>query len=133
MDAELSKVLISAATGLISGVIGSLIAPWVNWGIEKKKLIRKSREELIQSAREVLAKDDLTNKEFRHLPIYSRIRPYLSKKAIEAVEGKLIEKASFNTEIVEIVIGDGRNSGVNPFKNKVLDELVLLEKKWRLI
>ena len=32
MDIELSKLIIPAIAGLISGAIGSLIAPWVNWG-----------------------------------------------------------------------------------------------------
>jgi hypothetical protein len=133
MEIELSKVIISAIAGLISGVIGSLVAPWINWRIENKKLTRKSREDLIRSAREALEKDDLSNNEFRHLPIYSRIKPYLSEQAVKAVEGEFSNDGPLSREAVRIVLGDGRNSGLNPFKNKVLDELTLLEKKWGLI
>jgi hypothetical protein len=132
MEIELSKVIVPAIVGLITGTIGSLIAPWVNWGVEKKKLTRKNREELIQSAREALAKDKLSNNEFCHLPVYSRIKPYLSEQAIKSVEGEVSKDSPF-TEVVTIVVGNGRNSGVNPFKNEILDELTLLEKKWGLI
>jgi hypothetical protein len=35
---EFIKVAIPTLIGLITGTIGSLIAPWVSWGIEKRKL-----------------------------------------------------------------------------------------------
>jgi len=133
MEKELSKVLVPAVTGLITGTIGSLIAPWVNWGIEKKKLKRKSQEDLMRSAREALSKEDLTNKEFRHLPIYSRIKPHLSEQAIKAIEGTHRQDANTSNEAIIVVMGEERNSGVNPFKNKVFDELAKLEKDWKLI
>jgi hypothetical protein len=133
VDIELSKIIIPAVAGLIAGSIGSLIAPWVNWGIEKKKLIRKSREELIQHARDALIKEDLSNKEFSHLTIYSRIKPYLSEQAVKAVEGEYSRNGQNPTEVIRVVMGNSRDSGVNPFKNRVLDELAMLEKKWDLI
>ncbi len=88
---------------------------------------------MIQGAREILKADELSNREFRHHPIYSRIKPYLSENAVKAVEGKPSNDGPFATKTIRVVMGDGRNSGVNPFKNRVLDDLVALEKKWELI
>lgn len=34
---EIYTAIISGVIGLITGAVGSLIAPWVHWGIEKKK------------------------------------------------------------------------------------------------
>jgi len=39
--------LISGIIGLIIGIIGTLFAPWVKWGIEKKKIKLNRRIELI--------------------------------------------------------------------------------------
>lgn len=133
MDIELSKLIIPAIAGLIAGAVGSLIAPWVNWGIEKKRLTRKNREELIRSVRVALLNEGLSNSEFRHLQVYSRIKPYLSEDVVKAVEGKFAKDKPFVTEVVQVVLGNGRNSGINPFRNRLLDELTLLEKKWDLI
>lgn len=64
------------------------MAPWVHWGVEKRKLKFKAREELIKEARQVLESGEYTNQQFRNLAIYSRIKQHLSKQAIAAVEGE---------------------------------------------
>lgn len=133
MESLLDTRIIPAFLGLLAGAISSLIAPWVHWGIEKRKLKLKAREDLIRQAREALECGNHTNEEFRHLSVYSRIRPFLSPQAIEAVEGDPSEGAPFSQEVVHIVMGNGRHSGVNPFRAQVLDELTELEKKWELV
>lgn len=130
------NIIITAIIGLVTGALGSLIAPWINWGIEKKKLKRQSRESLIKRVRDILTEEDLSNTDFMHTPEYASIKPYLSERAIRAVEGepnKGNSLNSLNTINVVVVMGSGRFSGVNPFKNNVLDDLVLLERRWDLI
>ena len=39
-------------TGAVTGTISSLIAPWANWGIEKKRLARERRVERIKEWRD---------------------------------------------------------------------------------
>jgi len=33
----LFSVVLPAFLGLVAGVVGSLVAPWVHWGIEKRR------------------------------------------------------------------------------------------------
>ena len=39
-------------TGAVTGTISSLIAPWANWGIEKKRLARERRVERVKEWRD---------------------------------------------------------------------------------
>jgi hypothetical protein len=41
MTEPITIAIIAAIAGLKSGTIASIIAPWINWGIQKKK--RKTR------------------------------------------------------------------------------------------
>lgn len=43
MASEIAVAVISGGTGLVTGAIASLIAPWANWGIEKRRLTRERR------------------------------------------------------------------------------------------
>ncbi|MFI1918994.1 hypothetical protein [Nocardia sp. NPDC020380] len=47
MASEIISTLISGGVGLVTGVIGSLAAPWANWGVEKRRLTRQRRAELL--------------------------------------------------------------------------------------
>lgn len=123
-------ILIPAIAGLISGAIGSLVAPWALWGIEKRRKRHQARHDLIGKVREILSKPTQNN-EFRMLPIYSQLRPYLSDEAVAAIEGK--HNSQSHTEVINIVVGNSRNSGVNPYAQKVLDDVARLEKAWKLL
>lgn len=129
MDIELSKIIVPAIAGLLSGAVGSLIAPWIHWGIEKRKQRRETQASLLNRARSFLGSETVTNKEFSNHQIYSQLKPHLSAQAVKAVEGEYSDKG----EVISVVIGNSRVSGVNPFKNLILDELAALEKKWGLI
>lgn len=131
MDWE--KLIPPAITGLLSGALGSLIAPWVHWGIEKQKIITKNKEELIKEARQVLSDEELESHVFRNCTIYSKIRPYLTEGARTSVEGTFSGNGLASTETIQLVSGSSRHSGVNPFRNEVLDEITQLEKRWGLI
>ena len=77
-----------------------------------------------------MGNEELTNEDFRHTAIYSQLKPHLSKNAIKAVEGSHTQDGIQSTIVV---VGESRMSGVNPFRNSVLDELSLLESRWRLL
>jgi hypothetical protein len=119
------ELLITGILALVAGATGSLIAPWVHWGIEKKKIKVQKKIDLIKKARDFLEVSDLDYRQFSCSSIYSEIRPYLSQKTISTIER--------NENEFVITIGNGRESGVNTYKYLVLDDLVELEKKWELI
>jgi hypothetical protein len=48
---EIVVALIGGGAGLASGTVVSLIAPWSNWGIEKRRLRRESRVQRIKEWR----------------------------------------------------------------------------------
>ena len=122
-------IVIPAIAGLISGAFGSLLAPWANWGVEKKRLQQASRSKLIEEARAVLAESPAKS-EFRVLPIYSRLRPHLSETTHNVIEGTFSE---YGNEVIIVVEGNGRHSGVNPYAQLVLDEIAKLEARWNLV
>lgn len=124
------EILVPAIAGLITGAIGSLVAPWAQWGIEKKRLQHQVRSTLVAEVRAALV-DPPSNKEFRVMPIYSRLRPHLSEAARRSVEGS--HGPEQVGEVILLVSGAGRHSGVNPYAQRVLDELADLEQRWGLI
>jgi hypothetical protein len=114
---EFLKVFLPTITGLIAGAIGSLFAPWANWGIEKQKSRLANRKKLIADTRKIL-KSPPKKEVFRDSTVYSQLRPFLSDATQKIIEGDAI--------YVNLA---GRGSGVNNYKVPVLDELNLLEKK----
>lgn len=102
-------------------MIGSLIAPWVSWGIEKRKLKLAARREFVASAREAVKAIDDKN-DFREHAIYSQLRPFLSERT----------RVFLETDTITIQDG-GRGGGVNNYKPQVFDDLHSLERKWDLL
>jgi hypothetical protein len=109
-------LLLPAILGLIAGVIGSLIAPWVHWGIEKRRQKMNYRRQLIKEWRQEI---DFDVSSFENKALYSSLRPHLSKETIDAVEG--------NT----ITIRMGRKGDV--IKALLLDDIARIEKEWDLV
>lgn len=121
-------IVIPAIAGLLAGALASLVAPWATWGVEKKRLVREARTNLISEARSLLG-SDLAEVKFSHHPVYSRLRPHLSDNLIKSIE----RPAKNGIQTITIVQGHGRHSGVNPYVQRTLDELTELERKWELI
>jgi hypothetical protein len=118
-------IVIAAFTGGLSGAIVSLVAPWLNWGIEKKKMRLEAKRTLIKNLRSelgMLAIAPASKQEFRSRVCYAQVRPFLQKKTIDFIESDSIT-----------VISGGRHSGADNFKSILLDDISRLEKEWELI
>lgn len=89
MDTKVQIALIAGLLGFSGGVVGSLIAPWVNWGIEKRREKLKYRRDLVQRWREAIEKD-FDQLAFNDTALYASLRPHLSKDALDAIEGNRI-------------------------------------------
>ena len=79
---ELSEGLLVALIGFISGAVGSLIAPWVKWGIEKKKLRYKKRVELINEIKSYIESGEYKREVFKNGASFFR-RCVLTRVPIE--------------------------------------------------
>jgi hypothetical protein len=120
------QAFFSIILGFIAGIAGSLIAPWVNWGIEKRRERLKHRRELITSWRKMVREvammkdnsDCSLNELFeRQEPFYS-LKPHLSRKVISELHRS-------RTLIAGSTIGAGCTY--------MLDEISEIEKKWQLV
>jgi hypothetical protein len=125
---EIAPLIAPAITGLISGTLASLVAPWVGWGIESKRERMKARRALLEEARTALA-DPPTIAAFRRMPLYSKIRHLLTNETNEYIAGKFDERGN---EVILIVRG-GAHGGIHPYAHKVLDELSRIEREWGLV
>jgi hypothetical protein len=107
MDDKVLVALIGAGAGLITGGIASLIAPWVTWGIEKRKEKLAYRRGLIAKW-QVMLSDTIPPREFTPdmheaavskgrlprgfgerlttYPAYQSLRPYLSKETLAKID-----------------------------------------------
>ena len=118
MEETLLRYVIPGIIGLVGGVIGSLIAPWVHWGVEKRKIRQQKRRELINSCRVMLAAN-IDQKTFQETELYSKLRPHLYQLTIEAIEKETRSEDSQDDKEV--------------FKEPVLGDLARIEKEWVLI
>lgn len=132
MTNEIVTYVIPAIIGAIAGAIVSLFAPWVKWGVEKRKIKLKNRMQLISETRVYLENFAFDYTKFRISKEYSQIRNYLSENMRNKIERIGKDYPEPEKEYIEAQIG-GRNHGANNYRNLILDELYFLEKKWNLI
>jgi hypothetical protein len=130
--AEIWAGVIGGVAGLATGALGSVIAPWVNWGIEKQRGDRKHKRDLIASWRAGIASIDdegsdvdgfpsgylaqHTSRYFR-TPWYETLRPYLP------------EAFRANTERSNTGPAGGSPRSL---KNFLADEVDRIEREWGL-
>ncbi len=131
MDNTFLGIIIPALVGLVTGALGSIVAPWATWGVEKMKIKMEQRKQLLKDVREVLVdNNNLSYQSFIQTVAYSQICPYLSKKVIDTLEN---QGGGNNKIIIKIVVGSGRHSGANNFGPMILDDLSRIEKEWGLL
>jgi hypothetical protein len=95
-------VVLPPLLGLLAGTIGSLVAPWVNWGIEKRRIKDQHHRELVANWRVLL--HDVTDMgayeakkpgdigipwfilRVKNHPYYPSLQPHLRDVTLEALE-----------------------------------------------
>lgn len=125
---DLAQYFIPAVAGLLSGVIGSLIAPWVQWGVESKRERKAGQKALLVEVRSLLA-DPPPLDEFRKLPVYFRIVNLVSEKTRQTLAGEYDERGN---PVLVTVLG-GPYGGLNPYAHEVLADLAAKEREWGLV
>jgi len=111
--------IIAAIIGLISGAVGSLLAPWVKWRIEKVRLQFEARKEKIKYWRNEIDNSD---------DFYS----FIQTSTFQDLKKRLTDEelASFYKTWIE------KNPNIDTQKSKLsrFHEIVnSIEKEWKII
>jgi hypothetical protein len=114
--------LVPALLGFTGGIIGSLIVPWVQWAIEKRRGKFEYRQEMIKTWREGIDNFNWTDDDFGNSSIYGAIRPHIKPDMIEKFEAQ----RTFH------VPPDG-GRGTNLQKQWASDEVARIENEWGLL
>ena len=118
----ISDTIIVAIIGLITGATGSLVASWVKWGIEKKRLKHNRRVDLIKEWPIFIEQFDFEKDNFGNTTVYGAMRPYMNSETVK----------KFEAQRRFYVPPDG-GRGKNLFKQWASDEVSKIEKNWKLI
>lgn len=89
MDPEVSAALIGGGAGLATGVVGSIFAPWSNWGVEKRRLRHERRAGYIDNWREELSLAEYHGTSFTKDAWYRTMLAQSSPSAIDRIRRRL--------------------------------------------
>lgn len=122
MEVSTVNALIAGIIGLIMGAIGSLGAPWINWGIEKRRKRNERRIELIGIWRKLISIYSFDRRQLLNDPAYGPLRELLREEVRTEIERP-------NTHITILV-----NSPTESLdRDLLLREIARIEKLWKLI
>lgn len=140
----MADILLTIIVALISGAIASLIAPWVNWGIEKRRQKLEHRRALVKEWREMVVHvqsayennanmcEGLTFYEmFERQSGFLSLEPNLSDGAKE-----ILKRADMNFEVVQVVHYGGDVNRINPiddFVARLRYRIGKIEQDWDLV
>jgi len=119
-----TEIIVSGVIGLFTGAAGSLIAPWVNWGIEKKKMRLENRRKLIENARHLISARKSNIFTFRQSSEFHQLFEYFSKHAIRVIN---IDEIDY----LDIQVDKYQDIDLE-HKSMILNELKRISKKWKL-
>lgn len=116
----LGQAALTFLVALVSGVIGSIVAPWVNWGIEKKRLTREDRKMAIQRWRAYIRTLYVPDaaRDFRGSDVYHALLPHISQKSGAVIEAWIAEPTDQSREAVQASLNS---------------DIAALERTWDLI
>ena len=120
MEQETVNILIPAIVGLITGALGALVTPLVQWGIEKKRLRFNNRKQTIDEVRAFVVSKQFGVAQFVRSGEYQKLNHMYSKKLND-----LIILPSTPDQDVALKRETVRNA--------ILEELNKIEKTWGLL
>ena len=117
--------IIVALIALAAGAIGSLAAPWANWGVERARHLRQRRAGLIDEARIYVNSNKFGVSQFARQSVFSQLREHLNSKLLGNIESYDQQCASFDNDEIQ----EARES----IRQEILSDIKSLEKTWKLI
>jgi hypothetical protein len=135
------------AIAVVSLIVGAIVGPYINWGIEKRKLLLAHRRELVAqwrkmlfeiSQRQVQTAEPIVHMLELYEAFYS-LKPHLRPDVIDRlgltdnIKGQAFETIQKSEALIADIITPGR-----PLKNSstfrlLTDEVARIEKQWELI
>ncbi|WP_448873451.1 hypothetical protein [Desulfobulbus propionicus] len=118
--------IIGGFAGLVSGVIASLAAPWVQYAIELRRKNFEYKKEKINEIKELLSKTSDMD-EIERSPLWGFVRENLNEE-----EKKIVYPGA----IVVMVSNNGSQSSLtqDDLKKQGISKMVYrLEKEWKLL
>lgn len=115
------SLLAGGAAGATTGAVASFVAPWANWGVEKRRQRLESRRKLIHEVR-MWVKREAGILTFAQSGLFPRIRPHLTpgfRAVLDRCE--MMHGPAFEDEWSD-----------RAFAMKLLDEVAEVERHWGL-
>ncbi len=101
----------AAVLGLLSGAVGSRVAPWVNWGVEVRRSRRAARQDVIRYARHEIRSGDFGLREFEDRDIFHQLKPHMRPGVLRAPA----------------------DQGPDGARALLLEEVARIERVWKLV
>lgn len=128
MDDKLIAAIIGGLAGILTGLVSSFLAPWANWGIEKRRQKLMHRKELVKSWRAMIA-NQISNPEtgkwnkraLLERPEYMSLRPHLSSEAEDRIKLGLKSHE------------DGSGPIMPALLEIMIEEIDRIEQEWDLV
>lgn len=121
------QYVLPALLALVGGLAGSLLAPIVQWSIEKRRGKAAYRREMITRWREAVSMHDFHKRwekaehPFGGTPEYAEMRQYLDPEFCKAFErGRTL-------------FAGATGRGADGARTRILDAIAELERKWDLL
>ena len=114
-------IAIAFVSGGAGGALTSLLTPWAQWSVDKRRDQRQRRVKIIEDARALVGDQGLDRTAILTDPRYLAIRPYLSAEA----ETTLRQQA-------EIAVRDPYGTTGNPWLAVIRKESDRLADEWEL-
>lgn len=118
------QTVVAALAGLVSGAIGSLVAPWIQWGIEKKRDTRMAQRQAIDDIRSMIDEHTKRDDEYGFLNemSYMRLRPEMDPDVVKSLE---------RPRTLHIRM-DIPGAGPAPLR-RLSNEVSRIEREWKLV
>jgi len=121
----LNSVIIPAIVAAVISIFGL----WSKWGIEKKKTQLERRRHFINRCKDRIDTRDFNPDSFRESALYFNLKHYLSTDTNNDIQKKRYNPGTIMGREESIKISREENN----IKQKLLDELSSLERKWGLL
>ena len=125
MNINIWNIIIPTISGLVGVLIGSL-KPFVDWNIEKKREKLNAKRMMIANWRNKI-EDEFDASDFRETVEFSQMKNHLSEQLEKQLNPP--DKTEDGVPVLNIRSVIGRES----IKDRLLSEITLIEKKWKLI